>query len=221
MNGILGANGVAAWMSGATVFVREWARGVLTKTQGTRLVLFGAKRDQNVVPGTVALVPDKIDTSVTKENTGSNVPFHATHLGVTIERQTVVSGTVANDQILTLHDFKQIEARVWFEFYFGSEDCPWEEGLITEYPDGYGPAGALGPIGVVPSDAHQFLSNGPPFQAVLRNLHKPRLVEDKTALKAVLDPQHGALALDGGSAPPGDVAAVGVRVTVYGFKQQA
>jgi hypothetical protein len=217
MNGILGANGVAAWMSGATVFVREWARGVLSKTQGQRLVLFGAKRDSDVVPGTVALIPDKIDTSITKENTGRNVPFTATHLGVTIERQTVVGSIVGNDQILTLHDFKQVEARVWFEFYFGSEDCPWEEGLLTEYPDGFGPAGALGPIGVIPSDAHQFLSNGPPFQAVLRNLHKPRLVEDKTALKAVLDPEHGALALDAGP-NPGD-PALGIRVTVYGFKQ--
>lgn len=220
MNGIMGANGIASWLDGSTVFVKEWARGVLQKAQAQRLVLFQVKRDADNVPGAPNLVPDEIDTSLTKENTGRNVPFMATHVGVGIERRTVISSTAAQDLILQLEDWKQIEARIWFEFYFGSDDCAWEQGLISEFPEGYGPAGALGTaIPTIAPNTMEFVSNGPPFQAILRNLHKPRMVMDKTALKAVLDPQHGALALTAGINPTDP--AVGVRVTVYGYKTAA
>jgi hypothetical protein len=123
-------------------------------------------------------------------------------------RETVIDDNAAHDLVMTLGDLKEIEARLFFEFYFGSEDCPWENGLLTEWPEGFGPAGALG--SQAPGAGNLFLTNGPPLQAALRNLHKPRLVEDKTSLKAVFTPQHGALALS---------QVQGLRVTVYGFKQ--
>ncbi|MFA5123333.1 hypothetical protein, partial [Zavarzinia sp.] len=136
-------------------------------------------------------------------------PFTATHSSLLIERRSPRDLTAAHDLLISLEDFLEAEARLWYELYFDSDDAAFEQGMVTEFPNGFGPEGDF------TTDALIILRNGMNNYSAIKPLPKPRVVT--TQLLAKVIPVHGVIGFtgSGGSSVPG----IGIRNTVYWFKQ--
>ena len=218
---LMGPNDLQLWLEGRYLCGKEWSRGFITNSHSYENPLELWKyyhRDTDGVAGSDllnggighVLIPGKYDTSLqNRKQMPDTRPFTATHSSLLVERRSPRNLTAAHDLLLSLEDFLEAEARLWYELYFDNDDAPFEQGMITEFPNGYGPEGDF------TTDAHLILRNGMNNYSAIKPLPKPRVVT--TQLLAKVIPVHGVIGFTGSGGS--DVPGIGLRNTVYWFKQ--
>lgn len=232
---LTGPEDLQLWLDGKRLLGKDWSRGLLHNAHSFEVPLELWKyyvADTDGVAGTdvvnapaAVLRPQLIDTSLrNKKQEPDNMtdekspnPMVVTHHSLHVERRAIRDATAAHDAVLNsdqtnsgVDNLKQVEARVWYQLYIDNDESPVDEGLVSEFPPGYGLEGDF------TAEDTYYYRTGPNNLSVVRNLPAPvKLVK---AIRSVLQPMHGALAL----VRDGDAAAaqpfVGIRNQIYWFR---
>jgi hypothetical protein len=219
MLSLMGPNDLKVWLGGGYKLGKEYSRGFLHNqhTYESPLELFKYFwKDPDGVAGTnvvaaAILDPGKYDTSLrTKKSTSESFPVTATHSALMLERRSVLDQTAAHDILLEEVTLKMIEGRVWFELYLKNDQLPCTEGLVTEFPPGFGPEGDF------TTDDERILRTGMNNLSAVTPLPMPVKLEKDNIINAILRPVHGALALPTNSIQ--NVGCAGVRAIVHWFQ---
>lgn len=227
MLSLMGPDDLKVYLEGNMLLGKDWSRGLLTNTHTYERPLELWKyfhKDTDGVPGTnftnapaAPLDPGIYDTSLrNKKQVPDNLPFTVTHHSILVERRSSRDETIADDVTLvdagnTINNLFMLEARVWYELYLTEDKVPADEGMITEFPPGFGPEGDF----TLQNTA--IIRTGMNNMSVVRPLPRPVYMAKDNIVRSILRPVHGLLALviTGGST----VGAVGLRNTIYWFKQ--
>lgn len=225
---LIGPNDLQLWLGDKFLIGKEWSRGFIcngdTFEQPRELWKY-YWRDNDGVAGTgptgngtaAVLVPGIFDTSLrTRKSISDNLPFTATHHALMVERRAVCDITAANDYGCSELNLLQLEARVWYELYLRDDQDAIDQGLVTEFPPGFGPEGDF-----TTTDRH-LLRTGKNDLSAIRMLPRPVYMEENKQIRSVLRPCHGALNFILDTAAGGNaVGAMGVRNMLYWFKRSA
>lgn len=237
MTSLTGPEDLQLWLDGKRLLGKDWSRGVLHNQHTFENVLELWKYyvgDTDGVPGTnivnaggAVMTPRLIDTSLrNRKQMPDSMPkkesnpnkMVVTHHSLYVERRCVHDEVVANDFILNsdpagtgTDNLKQVEARVWYQLYIDDDESPCDEGLVPEFPPGWGLEGDF------TAEDMYYYRTGANNLSVVRNLPAP-VVLDK-AIRAVIQPFHGPLGLvmDHAALAP-NIPFVGLRNQIYWFR---
>ena len=217
MDGILTDKGIEAWLGGSKRLVKEWDRAYIDTIQSAKVIMFSSAAEGKSITNsttaltTAGLTAERSDTSLKSEGRFQHENFVATHLGLTVERQTLVSNTVAGDLIPLPADFRELEARAWFSLFFKSGNEPHDEGQLTDFPEG--PRGFGGLFAMTTAVATETA-----VAAILTNgingagpglLRSPYRCTADTRPRLEIEFHHGAVAL---------TVDTGIIARIYGFE---
>lgn len=222
---LVGPNDLQLWLGDAYLLGKEWSRGFVCNTVDTfeepRELWKYYWRDNDGVAGTgptgnnsaAVLTPGVYDTSLrSKKSIPDTLPFTATHHALMVERRAVTDGTAANDYGCSERNLLQLEARVWYELYLKDDQNPIDQGLVTEFPPGFGPEGDF------TTTDRALLRTGKNDLSAVRLLPRKVQMAKGDQIRAVLRPCHGVTAFIVETAIGAGRGAVGVRNFVYWFK---
>jgi hypothetical protein len=229
MASLIGPEDLQLWMDGKYLLGKDWCRGLLhnNHTFENPLVLWKyTVDDPDGVAGSgpvcagVPTIPRYIDTSLRNEKQKpNNMPFMVTHHGLLIERRATRNDLIAQDAVLNSDvtgsgqdNLKVVEARIWYQLFIDDDESPCDEGLVSEFPPGFGLEGDF------TSEDMSYYRTGMNNMSVVRMLPGP-LTLAKT-IKSQLLPMHGPLTLVRDEAVAATLPFVGVRDQIYWFKSR-
>jgi hypothetical protein len=231
MLSLMGPGDLQLWLAGKYLCGKDWSRGFLcnSHTFEDPLKLFeyfwgdtdGVSGSDRVNAPAAVLRPGPYDTSLRdKKYISNSLPFTATHHALLIERQAARDDVTADDIYLEAPaspegNLLSVEARCWYQLFLEDDQNPADEGMLTEFPPGYGPEGDF-----TTADTALFrtgMNNLSAVRALPLPVDMTRV--GQSTMRAVITPVHGLMALEitGGAA----VGAVGLRAMVHWFKKLA
>jgi hypothetical protein len=235
MGSLIGPDDLQQWMDGKVLLGKDWSRGLLTPLHTFEHPLELWKyyvSDTDGVAGTrftngagLELIPNLFDTSLrNRKQMPDNIDERhvndmlVTHHSLLVERRAMRDEVQAHDFVLNsdvtgtgTDNLKLAEARVWYQLYIDNDESPVDEGLITEFPPGFGLEGDF------TAEDMAYYRTGMNNKSVVAMLPSP--VKLTKQLRAVLQPMHGALTFvhdDAASAAAQE--AVGFKNFIYWFK---
>lgn len=215
MDGILTDKGIEAWLGGSKRLVKEWDRAYIDTVQSAKVIMFAAASEGKAITNcgvlVAALTAERSDTSLKSEGKFQHENFIATHLGLTVERTTLLTNLVAADVVPLPADWRELEARAWFSLYFKSGNEPHDEGQLTDFPEGprgFGGQWAMTTTANTETAVAALLTNGinGAGPGLLRSPHRCTV---DTRPRLEIEFLHGAVAL---------TVDTGIIARIYGFE---
>jgi hypothetical protein len=229
MASLIGPEDLQLWMDGKYLLGKDWSRGLLCNlhTFEDPLTLWKYTVDDpqgisgSELVNAAPTIPRYIDTSLRNEKQKpNNMPFKVTHHGLLVERRAVRDNLIANDAVLNsdvtgsgTDNLKVIEARIWYQLFIDDDESPCDEGLVTEFPPGFGLEGDF------TTEDMSYYRTGMNNLSVLRMLPAP--LDLVKQIRSVLLPTHGPLGLARDEAVAALSPFVGIRDMIYWFKRVA
>ncbi len=221
MLSLMGPNDLQLWLDGKYHCGKEWCRGFITNMHTFERPLELWKYYEHDTDGVAGsdflngaggvLDPTRFDVSLAnRKQMPDTLPFTATHHSLMVERRSSRNLDADDDLILSIDNLLELEARVWYELYFDKDAAAFDEGLVTEFPPGFGPEGDF------TDDDERILRTGMNNYSVVKMLPKPRLVTNQLLGKII--PSHGPTTFTETGGCEAGRAGVGLRNFVYWFK---